>query len=144
MRGFKRIGNAQRVERRLRRMTGIDLDGSSFIMLVRIGEADSLRLTELALQLWLDLSVVSRRVKQLEERGYVERAVDPDDARAARVTLTKSGRQIASRITDGRNASLQELFADWSDTDKRQLGELLERFMNDIAASYEHEDSTHE
>lgn len=145
MRAFKRIGSAQRVQRHLREVTEIDLDGASFVMLMRIGECGSTRLTELATQLWLDLSVVSRRIRQLEERGYVERTVDPDDARAARVTLTTEGSAIAARIADGRHASLREVFAEWSETDKEQFGELLERFVGDVVASYEHEESaTHE
>jgi DNA-binding MarR family transcriptional regulator len=137
MRGFKRIGNAQRIQHRMRSVTGIDLDGSSFVMLMRIGETGSARLTELASQLWLDLSVVSRRVRQLEERGFVERTTDPEDARAARVTLSDSGREIAERITAARHASLRDIFAEWATSDKEQLGELLERFMTDLVASYE-------
>jgi DNA-binding MarR family transcriptional regulator len=40
---------------------------------------------------------VSRIVAELEARGLVERAVDPNDARASVVTITAAGRQELRR-----------------------------------------------
>ena len=139
MRAMKRVGDAQRVQRRLQRMTGVDLDASAFVALMRIAETGPVRLTDLARELWLDLSVVSRKVRQLEDRGFVERAPDPDDARAARVTVTDGGRAIASRVASGRHELLQNLFTKWSAEEAELFAGLFERFVEDITVTIENE-----
>ncbi|MCW2923100.1 MAG: MarR-family transcriptional regulator [Thermoleophilia bacterium] len=139
MRAFKRIGDARRVQRRMQELTGVELDGSSFVALVRIAESGPVRLTDLAAQLWLDLSVVSRKVRGLEERGFVERTSDPADARASRASVTAAGRDVVQRVSEGRAAWLRDLFASWDERDTEQLAELIERFVDDIHASYERE-----
>jgi DNA-binding MarR family transcriptional regulator len=40
---------------------------------------------------------VSRMVSELEERGLVDRAIDPSDGRASLVTITGAGRQELRR-----------------------------------------------
>jgi DNA-binding MarR family transcriptional regulator len=62
---------------------------------------------------------------QLEELGYIERRVDPDDVRSRRVYLTERG---ASTISTIRNA-VTELERDWetrmAPTHWQQLKRLL-------------------
>jgi DNA-binding MarR family transcriptional regulator len=60
---------------------------------VRIG----MRMQDLAMRTVVSRTRVSRIVAELEARGLVERAVDPNDARAAVVTITASGRQELRR-----------------------------------------------
>jgi DNA-binding MarR family transcriptional regulator len=55
---------------------------------------DGLRITELIDDVLLTQAGVSRLVARLEKRGLVDRADDPDDARACRIRLTERGRQV--------------------------------------------------
>jgi len=144
MRAFKRIADARRVQRRMHRLAGVDLEGTTFVALVRVAELGPIRLTDLAAQLWLDLSVVSRKIRQLEERGFVERTVDPDDARAARVTATARGAEVARLVAAGRHAFLYGLFEQWEAEDTRRFADLLERFVDSVTAGMEREDEHHD
>jgi DNA-binding MarR family transcriptional regulator len=140
MRAFKRIGDAQRVQRRMQRLAGVELDPSAFVALMRIAEHGPMRLTDLAHQLWLDLSVVSRKVRQLEDRELVERVADPTDARASLVAISAAGREIADRLASGRQRALDELFGSWGERDTRRFADLLERFVIDVSAIHQSED----
>src|ERR1700745_3879690 len=52
---------------------------------------DGLRITELGEDVLLTQPGMSRLIARLEARGLVERADDPDDARACRIRLTSAG-----------------------------------------------------
>jgi DNA-binding MarR family transcriptional regulator len=58
---------------------------------------DGLRMQDLALRTVVSRTRVSRIVAELEERGLVDRAIDPSDGRASLVTITGSGRQELRR-----------------------------------------------
>jgi len=60
---------------------------------VRIG----MRMQDLAMRTVVSRTRVSRIVAELEALGLVERAVDPNDARASVVTITAAGRQELRR-----------------------------------------------
>jgi DNA-binding MarR family transcriptional regulator len=58
---------------------------------------DGLRMQDLALRTVVSRTRVSRIVAELEERGLVDRAIDPSDGRASLVTITGAGRQELRR-----------------------------------------------
>jgi len=58
-----------------------------------------LRPTDLAAELEITASGVTRAVLPLEKRGIVKRESDPQDARASRVTLTAAGRTLAEQAS---------------------------------------------
>jgi len=51
----------------------------------------------LARQAGTDVKMTSEIVRRLEAKGLLERAADPKDARARRLRVTESGRQLAAR-----------------------------------------------
>jgi DNA-binding MarR family transcriptional regulator len=53
--------------------------------------ADGSRVTDMARRAGMTKQSMSELVEYLEERGYVERAPDPEDRRAQKVRLTKLG-----------------------------------------------------
>ena len=56
-----------------------------------------MRVSDLAACVELDASTVSRQIKQLEDKGIVERTADPADGRASLVRLTDDGRETMHR-----------------------------------------------
>jgi DNA-binding MarR family transcriptional regulator len=58
---------------------------------------DGLRMQDLAMRTVVSRTRVSRIVSELEERGLVDRAIDPSDGRASLVTITGAGRQELRR-----------------------------------------------
>jgi DNA-binding MarR family transcriptional regulator len=57
-------------------------------------EPDGIRLTALAARAGQTHQSMGEVVAELEQRGYVERAPDPDDGRARLVRLTDAGRDV--------------------------------------------------
>lgn len=93
-----------------------------------------MRLSALAAELELDASTVSRHVRQLEDRGLLERADDPDDRRASRVTVSEHGRSCLENAANSRRAMIATVLERWSDADREQLRLLLNRFHDDLVA----------
>lgn len=59
--------------------------------------------TDLANHLQRDKSVILRHLDQLEQRGWVERQMDPHDRRRKNLVVSKAGQEIhrkASRVRD--------------------------------------------
>ncbi|MEA2313165.1 MAG: hypothetical protein QOE28_3133 [Solirubrobacteraceae bacterium] len=59
---------------------------------------DGLRISELGEDVLLTQPGMSRLIARLEARGLVERADDPDDARACRIRLTDAGVRTQSQV----------------------------------------------
>ncbi len=66
-------------------------------LLDRYGETRMSRLGEL---LAIDMSVTSRHVAHIAERGWIEREPDPQDKRSRLLRLTPSGRQLIAEPPD--------------------------------------------
>src|SRR5690606_23980538 len=56
-------------------------------------------------------STISRLLRSLEDRGLVERAVDTEDLRRFRVSLTRAGKRAVARSRDCLAASLEPKIA---------------------------------
>jgi DNA-binding MarR family transcriptional regulator len=84
--------------------------------------------TEVARRLGVDQSTASRQIRPLEEAGLVGRTSDEADRRVAWLAITDAGRAVLERVHGMRRADLDLVLADWSDTDRSQLADLLERF----------------
>src|SRR5580658_7045686 len=105
---------------------------------VDVGRADdSVRLGDLADRLRVDAPTVTRRAQQLEARQLLRRASDPRDKRVSLVRLTPAGERIIARVHGARGAWLDRVLATWSDEERRQLGGLLARFVDDVGADLE-------
>jgi DNA-binding MarR family transcriptional regulator len=141
MRAFRRITESQRSQRRMQRHAELDLDSSAFVALVHLAEREPQRLARLAADLWVDPSVISRKVDLLEARGLVRREPDPSDARATLIHVTEEGSAAAMRLVRARSASIGESVADWSAEDRSRFAKLLERFIDDVTARYDRDDS---
>lgn len=111
------------------------LDRPAYQALWRIVDEGPLRLTALAGLLEVDLSVVSRQVRSLQDVGFVSRTPDPGDARAALVSATDSGREALDRTRKQRTEVLDTVLAQWNDEDRASFVRLLGRFNNELEAA---------
>jgi DNA-binding MarR family transcriptional regulator len=121
------------IGRRLRRASGdTPVDQAGLVVLHRLGCAPDVRPSDVAADLGLDASTVSRHLRALERLGLVERAGDPEDRRAQRVSLTDRGRDVLDQAIAQRQAVVATALAGWSDTDRRTLERLLVRLADDL------------
>ncbi|MCZ2821257.1 MarR family transcriptional regulator [Modestobacter sp. VKM Ac-2977] len=86
---------------------------------------DGVRLSELAEALRIAPRSATEVADGLQERGLVERAADPGDRRAVRLTPTETGRRVQREVDDARAADSQELFARLSAADRAELERIL-------------------
>ncbi len=87
----------------------------------------------LAGYLELDKSSVTGLVDRAERRGLVERVADPDDGRAVRIKLTRTGRALVTRAAAEAGDELAAVAADLTDPQRRQLASLLSRIASPAA-----------
>lgn len=111
------------------------LDRPAYQALRRIVEDGPLRPTALATLVEVDLSVVSRQVRALEEAELVTRVTDPADARAALVSATDTGMAVLAETKRQRTQLLDEVLQDWTEADKVALSALLARFNTGLEAT---------
>ena len=111
------------------------LDRPAYQALWRICDEGPLRPTTLAGLLEVDLSVVSRQVRSLEDVGFVQREPDPADARAALVSATEAGRRAFEMTKQQRTEVLDEVLAGWPEAEREAFVTLLSRFNDQLEAS---------
>jgi DNA-binding MarR family transcriptional regulator len=79
--------------------------------LIDLSEIKALSQGELAERLRLEKSTISRLVRQLMARGWVERTPLREDGRVMMVRLSKEGRKAAERLLQARRARFSRLLA---------------------------------
>lgn len=99
-----------------------------------ISEAGEARGSDLAEQLGVAASVLSRHVSDLHALGLVERRPDPDDGRAQLITLSVRGREELGVAQARRAAVIAEALAGWAEDEAAQAASLLEK----LASTFDH------
>lgn len=95
-----------------------------------------MRRVDLARELVLTPSGVTRLLEGLERSGYVEKGVCDSDARVTYAVLTDGGREKLEQAAETHLAQVRELIAGrFSEEEQRTLAELLGRLSGDADAS---------
>ena len=102
------------VHRRVMSDSRVFIDRSIYATLFNVDVLGHPSLSELAAEMLLDISTVSRHVRRLVETGLAERAPHPDDRRVTMVSTTPEGHEVAARITRAWQAAFDQSLADWS------------------------------
>ena len=120
---------AQGVDNELSRRLGIDaLTPGRWQVLVVLWAADGpLPQRDIVNALKVSRPTISDLVEVLVREGHVSVASGQDDKRQVLVALTKFGRQMTSRLVEENAARLRQTFGALSDTDLKQLVDLLSR-----------------
>jgi DNA-binding MarR family transcriptional regulator len=95
-----------RLSRRLRQESVGDITPSQLSALTTVHRHGEVTLGELAAIERIAPPSMTRIAARLEERGFVERHVDPSDRRVARLAVSGSGRQLLDTIRNRRDAYL--------------------------------------
>lgn len=140
---MKRRDDLRRIERKIGRLahitlgrsaarhraelSGIDFSRPALSILSTLHAGGPVRLSTLSTLTHLEAPLVSREIRQLETEGYVSRVPDPDDGRAAIVTITETGAAAYTRYRSTTDAIIAEAFGDWTDDELVALVQTLER-----------------
>lgn len=104
------------------------LDEATYPVMSGVSRFGPLSAAQLAEEIGLDRSVVSRHASRLVEAGLLKRSPDPSDRRATLLALTDGGRRaikiMRRRLADTFDAYL----ATWSPDEARSFAAGLRRF----------------
>jgi DNA-binding MarR family transcriptional regulator len=114
-----------------------DLDYNSFLLLVAIADAESgVRASDLAGDLRVHKSTVSRAVTSLERLGLIERRIHPDDGRAQLLKIRPDAKERLDTFRIKSHAWLDDLLANWSEEDRSSFGTMLARLNSAAGRGY--------
>lgn len=103
-------------------------------VLIRLARSpgERLRMTELARDMTMSTSGLTRLVDRIEAAGHVRRERCPDDRRGLLAVLTDEGRSLAQATAPAHLDDLERLFAALSADELTALTDLLRRIRNHI------------
>lgn len=113
-------------------IAGVRCEQAGAAVLGRLKVLGPVRLTDLANNLGLDPSSVSRQVTALERAGWIAREKDPSDQRAQRLQLTDKGREVVAAVQRARQQALEQLTPEWSVQQIDDLTSQLARLNHDL------------
>ncbi|MBE8478069.1 MarR family winged helix-turn-helix transcriptional regulator [Streptomyces justiciae] len=115
------------VRRQLDRSLPGGCSSGTAVVLALLDREGDLRIGRLAELLAVDMSVTSRHVTHLAERGWIDRSPDPADRRSRILRLTPEGRDRLAELSDRAAELLAVRLSGWSDDDVGRLTSLLSR-----------------
>ncbi|MEV5310862.1 MULTISPECIES: MarR family transcriptional regulator [unclassified Streptomyces] len=115
------------VKREMGRILPSDCPAGSAAVLTLLGRHGEMRMSRLAELLSVDMSVTSRHVTHLAERGWIQRSPDPADKRSRILHLTPAGEAQLDELSERTTRLLAERLSDWSDDDVGRLIQLMAR-----------------
>ncbi|MFD4241280.1 MarR family winged helix-turn-helix transcriptional regulator [Streptomyces sp. NPDC058525] len=115
------------VKRDLARILPPDCPPGAAAVLTVLHRHGEMRLSRLAELMAVDISVTSRHVTHVAERGWIGREADPGDGRCRILRLTPAGRALLAELGSRYTAALERALAAWSPEDVDTLNTLLAR-----------------
>ena len=97
-------------------------------LLQTIAAAEPVRPSELAAQLEVHQSLITRQIRELEEEGKVAVSADPHDGRAFVVGLTDVGRRQVTELTEIGIQRFLGFVRGWDPEEVREFTRLLWKF----------------
>jgi len=111
---------------------GVTLNRSGHWVLARLAEQSPARLSDIAESLGLDISTVSRQVRDLVMADLMTKVPDPADGRASLLSLTPRGEAVLRAVSESRRDALAVAVAGWTDDERAALAAGLARLGTDL------------
>lgn len=111
----------------------IDRPAAAILMVLR---TEHCQFQQLVSRLGVEAPSVSRKVHALQDEGLIVR-MPTEDKRVHELHLSDEGRAIADRLLEAKRKMLASVVAEWTDEQKKQLVEALDRFAGDMKRSFD-------
>ena len=102
-----------------------EVDRAGYLALRTLDGLGPSCINDLAQQLHLDSSTVTRQVGVLESDGLVTRHVDPDDGRSWLIGLTSHGRKAMRTVERGRQHAIDSMLRGWPTGEVHDLARMI-------------------
>ncbi|MEU3246935.1 MULTISPECIES: MarR family winged helix-turn-helix transcriptional regulator [unclassified Streptomyces] len=123
------------VKRELARILPHDCPAGSAAVLTLLGRHGDMRMSRLAELLAVDMSVTSRHVAHVADRGWIERLPDPADRRSRILRLTDAGHARLDELSQRSSQLFADRLSDWSDHEVGLLSHLMGRLRESFGDS---------
>lgn len=123
------------VRRELGKVANADLPGHGFGALVSIRKRENARVSDIAADLQVDLSVASRQIAALVSAGLVARQADPADRRAHVLELTDAGVAAIRESFLQMVELIDDALSDWHAEEVTTLAATLERLVHSFTGA---------
>ncbi|WP_165971297.1 MarR family winged helix-turn-helix transcriptional regulator [Microbacterium oleivorans] len=117
----------------LARNAGVNIESRDVPALFMLARLGAVRPNVLARALRVSAGNVSKMLDRLAARGFTVRQADPADARASRVTLTRSGAKSAALLNQEGDRLFADLLRLWAPGDVIAFSAMLVRFADGVA-----------
>lgn len=111
----------------------IDLSVAQHDLLAAIDRFPDSTQNDIAERLFVVKSNVSNLMKKLETRGLIQRRENDSDARAKRIRLTRSGRQLLKQANQRQAGVIEQMLGGLTERDIRQTRRVMERVSQALA-----------
>ncbi|BBH23189.1 hypothetical protein Back11_45340 [Paenibacillus baekrokdamisoli] len=105
-----------------------DLDRVSFEILMLVKMKDRIRPSDLAAELDVNPSSITRRLQPLLQAGLVGILTDPEDLRSSLISLTAQGDEALNRFLERSVDGLGIILKEWGEEDIHVLAQTLGRY----------------
>jgi DNA-binding MarR family transcriptional regulator len=122
------VRRVRRVIAERARMVHPELSAVSYSMLGALQSEGPKRASDLVELFSIDKGAVSRHVQVLLEHGLVERSPDPDDRRAAIISITDEGRTRMENVQQQRRERWEAALGSWGEDELRDFTRALANY----------------
>jgi MarR family transcriptional regulator, lower aerobic nicotinate degradation pathway regulator len=106
---------------------GADLTPTQWAALAKLAETGPCSQNQLGRLTAMDVATIKGVIDRLTARGLTETSADPADGRRLRVSLTRTGQQLAEKVAANARAISRETLAPLDPRERELLVELLEK-----------------
>jgi DNA-binding MarR family transcriptional regulator len=106
---------------------GADLTPTQWAALAKLAETGPCSQNQLGRLTAMDVATIKGVIDRLTARGLTETSADPQDGRRLRVSLTRTGQQLAEKVAANALAISKETLAPLDPRERELLVALLER-----------------
>lgn len=124
-----------RIGDNLQRAKGKAMDPTRQAILQQAATKGQVRPSEIAVDLSVHQSSITRQTRALEDAGIVSVAADPADRRSCLISLTDQGWDEVRNAVKAGIDRFATFVADWPERDVRTLADLLTRLEESVAAA---------
>jgi len=115
-----------------REMAALGLSTAKMRALAVLSVIDGIQMSQLGVYAVVEQSTLSRAVESLCSEGLARRETDPDDQRASRIYLTRSGRAAFDRMWPHMAASHDRMFEGIEEGERRAFLGTLQKMLANI------------
>ena len=106
---------------------GADLTPTQWAALAKLAETGPCSQNQLGRLTAMDVATIKGVIDRLTARGLTETSPDPEDGRRLRVSLTRTGQQLAEKVAANALAISKETLAPLDPREREQFVALLEK-----------------